>query len=74
MSSPGLDRPLKTRRDFERNIGSMIRIKICDSDGVRTLTGRLEKVENEEIIVAVTHGLERININDINKAKLQIEM
>jgi len=28
VSSPGIDRPLKTQRDFERNIGNRIEVKL----------------------------------------------
>jgi ribosome maturation factor RimP len=33
VSSPGLDRPLKTVRDFERNIGNSLRVFFNDDNG-----------------------------------------
>lgn len=46
VSSPGLDRPLKKPRDFERNLGSEIEIHLYKPlDGVRQLTGVLTALD-----------------------------
>ena len=44
VSSPGLDRPLKTDRDFERNIGEIIEIALYapDEDGNKQYEGILK--------------------------------
>ena len=42
VSSPGLDRPLKKQRDFERAAGTMVEVKLYrPMDGVKVLTGAL---------------------------------
>ena len=42
VSSPGIDRPLKKDRDFERNLGTEIEIKLFKAaDGKKVLTGIL---------------------------------
>ena len=43
VSSPGIDRPLKKDRDFERNLGSRIEIRLFRPvDGTKVLTGILD--------------------------------
>lgn len=52
VSSVGLDRPLKTDRDFERNIGSDIDIKLyAPVDGKKTMTAKLIAYDRENITV-----------------------
>jgi len=42
VSSPGLDRPLKTRADFERFAGHLVRIRTyAPVDGEKVIVGRL---------------------------------
>jgi ribosome maturation factor RimP len=75
VSSPGLDRPLRSLREFERNKGKLARIVT------------VEKIENQTFIVGriaeVTDGLVTILVDDhavdipyekIAKARLEIEL
>ena len=49
VSSPGLDRPLKTTRDFERNIGHMVRL--MRAKGAPWI-GRLKSVSEDSLVLA----------------------
>lgn len=50
VSSPGLDRPLKTDRDLKRNLGKEIEITLfAKIDGNKTFTGVLENFDDESI-------------------------
>ena len=61
VSSPGIDRPLKKDRDFERNLGSEIEIKLFKPmDGLKLLTGVLAGLENGEILLETPEGIKRI--------------
>lgn len=52
VSSPGLDRPLKKDRDFERALGSEVEVKLFKAmDGVKQLTGILADFDREEIVL-----------------------
>jgi len=75
VSSPGLDRPLRTIKDFENNRGKLARIVTA------------EKIENQNFflgrIVEVSDTIIRIQIKDheidipfhmITKARLEIEL
>ena len=47
VSSPGLDRPLKSQRDFDRHIGQLVSVKLFRAEGGKkefegTLTGLIE--------------------------------
>ena len=60
ISSPGLDRPLKTDKDLKRNIGKEIEIKLYEQiNGKKSIEGMLEgfndstvhlKMGNDEIV------------------------
>ena len=61
VSSPGIDRPLKKDRDFERNLGSEIEVKLFrPMDGARMLTGILAGLENGDILLETPDGVKRI--------------
>jgi len=49
VSSPGLDRPLKTKRDFERNLGRKLRVQ-C---GGKAIKGILKSVGETSITLDV---------------------
>jgi ribosome maturation factor RimP len=52
VSSPGLDRALTDRRDFERSIGEIIRLWVVEEGGPeQEVTGRLTEVESESLLL-----------------------
>ena len=57
VSSPGIDRPLKKDRDFERNIGAEIEIRLFRPiDGMKVMTGVLAGIEDGNIVIDTTEG------------------
>ena len=61
VSSPGIDRPLKKDRDFERTLGSEIEIKLFKAmDGQKVITGILAGLENGDIVLDTPAGEKRI--------------
>jgi len=52
VSSPGLDRRLHTRRDYERAVGEMLCLMVAGGEGeARTVRGRLTEVEEETLLL-----------------------
>ncbi len=57
VSSPGIDRPLKKDRDFERNLGSEIEVKLFKPvDGTKVITGVLAGLEEGNIVLDTGEG------------------
>ena len=62
VSSPGIDRPLKKDRDFERNLGSEIEIRLFKPmEGAKQLTGILAGLEDGNILLETPDGVKRIS-------------
>ena len=73
VSSPGINRPLITKRDFKRFVGEKVYIKTrAMTDGRRRYRGILEKVEDNTVYVRGTDGIYPIHIDDISRARLDI--
>lgn len=52
VSSPGIDRPLKTEKDFLRNIGLLVELRFYKShNGMKNLIATLLEFSNEGITV-----------------------
>lgn len=74
VSSPGVDRPLKTERDFERNCGKKIRIRHQQADcGVDT-TGIIDAVSQGVLYLKENNDNIEVKIDDIITAKILIEI
>ena len=77
VSSPGLDRPLRERRHFERYVGRDVEVRLfAPRDGRRRIVGTLEGVADADAgsfaITVVDPGGERWTFaeRDIAKARL----
>ncbi len=72
VSSPGLDRPFKTARDFERNSGKEVELKLfAPLKGKKFLQGVLTAFDDNSVTVEINGEnikLARNKIAKINKA------
>jgi ribosome maturation factor RimP len=75
VSSPGLDRPLRTLTDFERFREHLVRIvTTIPIQGRSTIVGRLKGVEGERVLVEAPRlGMVPIALTHIKHARLEIE-
>ena len=73
VSSPGLDRPLTTDRDFARNMGQKVEIKFRSGETTRNIIGLVAGVNEIMVTITVDGAPEQIALADIVKAKLVIE-
>ena len=70
VSSPGIDRPLKTDRDYEKNNGKLIEIKLFSPlNGKKAFEGILKGHTAEE--VEIEAGGEVIYINKVSIALIR---
>jgi ribosome maturation factor RimP len=71
VSSPGLDRPLKRPRDFERFAGERAQVKVrVPMDGRRKFVGVLRKVGKDGFELDVDGEVVAIAFTDVEKARL----
>ena len=71
VSSPGLDRRLRTLEHFERYNGAAVKVELKEArDGRRRLSGRLAGVEAGEVLVNVDGQIWRLALRDIAVARL----
>jgi ribosome maturation factor RimP len=71
VSSPGLDRPLRRERDFERFLGESARIRLVDGvEGRRNFSGTLQAVKDGRVEIACDGRSYAISIDDIARANL----
>ena len=71
VSSPGLDRKLRTLEHFERFVGQDVRMELRQPrDGRKRLRGRLTGVEEHTVVVDVDGETWRLDLADIGEARL----
>ena len=73
VSSPGLDRPLKTDRHFERYQGEDVEVHLyAPADGGKIFTGKLKGRENWEIVILENGSELRFPVKDVSLVKRTI--
>ena len=74
VSSPGLDRPLVTRRDFERAIGEELRLELATENGrSKELQGMLLAVQPEAVVIKTGAGNVTAPLSQVRLAKKAIK-
>ena len=75
VSSPGLDRPLKKERDYERAMGSEIEVRLFRPlEGSKIWTGILAGLDSGEILLETQEGEKRIPLKAAALVKPVIDM
>lgn len=75
VSSPGLDRPLKHLKDFEKSVGKLI--KLVSKEKINSqnhFIGRLSRVSHTSIVLETEKKETEISFDNIQRAKLEIEI
>lgn len=75
VSSPGLDRPLKSEADYKRNEGKLIKVSLyAPQEGKKTFIGRVISASDQKVILKEkSDKIVNIQIADIAIGKLEIE-
>ncbi len=74
VSSPGIERKLKTLRHYELSIGELIKIKLFNPiDDTYTFEGTLISVSDQSLHLKTVEGEFDINISEIKNAKVEFK-
>ena len=74
VSSPGLNRPLKKEKDFQRAVGKKIKAKtFVPLKGRRHFTGYLKDFQNDILYLEVEDNVVALSRRDVEKANLVYE-
>lgn len=75
VSSPGLDRPLVRRRDFERFVGAQVKVRMHEAiQGRKNFTGRLAEVGDDHVMLEMDKESYKLPFRDIERARLVPEL
>jgi len=59
VSSPGVDRPIKNQRDFEKNRGSQVEVKLfAPVNGAKLYQGALTAMDEKTVVITDAEGAE----------------
>ena len=74
VSSPGLTRPLKTDKDYERNIGNRVDIRLFEKqDDSKEFTGIIKSFDDESVILDIDGNDLTFKRKNITKMQRTIE-
>jgi ribosome maturation factor RimP len=73
VSSPGLDRPLKTERDFERQLGRTVTVAVRDGEAVVEWNGTVEAVGAGTVTLSVAGKPRPIPLDALVRAKVKLQ-
>lgn len=72
VSSPGIDRPLRTLEHFERYVGDTAVVKTMSPvDGRSSFTGEIVGVEGEDVVLDVDGARTALPYGNIKRARLK---
>ena len=75
VSSPGLERPLKKREDFNRFAGRLVRIKTHEAiAGQKVFAGTLTRLEGDAVVLIIDEKEVVLEFANITKARLALEV
>jgi ribosome maturation factor RimP len=73
-SSPGLDRPFKTARDFERHMNEKVEVKLyAPQRGKKLFEGVMTAYDGNTVTVATKEGEMKFPLTQVAKINLAIE-
>lgn len=72
VSSPGTDKPLKYLAQFPKHVNRKFDISYISENETKKLTGKLIKVEGDNLVFLSNQNEISINFNNIKKAKVLV--
>jgi len=71
VSSPGVDRPLKTRKDFMRKQGLEIDLFLKDGS---IITGKIKGVDKDFLYLQKEGSIKKVKLNEIKEGKQRVSI
>lgn len=71
VSSPGMARPLRTRRDFERFAGERVSLALAPGEGRRRFTGELVGIDGDAVTLDCDGERVAVAYDDIRKCTIK---
>ncbi len=73
ISSPGIDRPLRSERDFNRIIGHPVTVHLKEGiEGKKKVQGEVLGCENNKLRLKNEHSIVEVSLSDIFSGKEEI--
>lgn len=73
VSSPGIDSPLTTEKEFKRVVGNNIKLRLKKSGGKnKTVYGKLTECSNGNLTVETQKGTEMISLSNVYNGKIEL--
>jgi ribosome maturation factor RimP len=75
VSSPGLDRPLRSTDDYRRFAGRWAKVVVAEAvDNQKAFEGRLRGVEDDHVLLEAANArLHRLPLRLVTRARLEVE-
>ncbi len=74
VSSPGLNRPLRKREDFERFAGDKVKIVLKNPlEGRKNFTGLLRGLKEDKVLLEIEGRMWELPLQEIKKAHIKYE-
>lgn len=74
VSSPGVERPFKTEKDYQKNIGEKVEAKFFKPvEGKKSVIGTLIEKSEDCVVIQSNDGNMTINLKDISKINKLLE-
>lgn len=74
VSSPGIERPVQRRQDFERFVGYRVRLRLSEGPPRRRYLGVIGPIEQDELSLTVDGTVHRIPLDLIERAHLVLDL
>lgn len=72
VSSPGIERPLKTAAQFQRAVGAQVKVKVS-APAPETFSGRLAAADDDSITVDIEGSERQVAYKDLASARTVFE-
>lgn len=70
VSSPGIERPLRTPAQYARAVGEQVQVRtLVPIEGARSVRGELVAADDEAIVIATSGGEQRVALDEVRSAQ-----